>query len=381
MSIKKRLNLKKVCPNLYSVIIAGGSGTRFWPLSRLDTPKQLLNIGGKKTLIQSTLLRIRPVIPPERTYIVTNISQVEPIKLQLQSLTGRSWKDNFIVEPEPKNTAPAIGLAAIYLRHLDPEAIMVVLPSDHVIKDKKRFRDYVLLGAKVSTQGSLVTIGIRPDRPETGYGYIRQGERIRNGVYKVKEFKEKPDKETAKKYLRDGRYYWNSGIFIWRADSIIEAMKEHMPELYEGLRRIEKALDTKSIHKVKKSVFAKIKAESIDYGVLEKANNVAMIPADIGWSDVGSWNVLDQILPTDSNNNVKNGNLISIDNKNSILYAGERLIAAVGLQDIIVVDTPDATLICHREKAQEVRKIVDVLKKRKAKEYISHTFTGSGLNI
>jgi mannose-1-phosphate guanylyltransferase/mannose-6-phosphate isomerase len=373
MSTKRRPNLKKTYSNLYSVIIAGGSGTRFWPLSRLDTPKQLLNIGGKETLIQSTVSRMRPIIPLERTYIVTNISQVEPINLQLQAMTGKSWEDNFIVEPEPKNTAPAIGLAAIYLRHLDPEAIMVVLPSDHIIKDKKRFHNYVLLGAKVSKQGSLVTIGIRPDKPETGYGYIKYDERIKRGVYKVIEFKEKPDKETAMKYLRDGSYYWNSGIFIWRADSIIEAMRQHMPELYEGLRRIEGALDTEDIYKVKKSVFAKIKAESIDYGVLEKADNVAMIPADIGWSDVGSWNVLDQILPTDSDNNVKNGNLISIDNKDSILYAGERLIAAVGLKDIIVVDTPDATLICHREKAQEVRKIVDILKKRKAKEYISHT--------
>ncbi len=357
---------------VYTVIIAGGSGTRFWPLSRLETPKQLLSIGSKKTLIQATVSRISSTIPFERTYIVTNPSQVESINLQLLAMTGVSWDANFIVEPEAKNTAPAIGLAAIHLRHLDPEAIMVVFPSDHIIKDNKKFCNSVLLGTAASAEGYLVTIGIKPDKPETGYGYIKCGKKIKEGIYNVEEFKEKPGKNKAIEYLKDGNYYWNSGIFIWRADVILRAIKKHMPELYEGLAKIEGAIGTEENEEVTKAVFSKFKSESIDYSILERADNVAIVPTEMEWSDVGSWHALDYILPVDGDNNVKRGNLISIDNKNSILYCGRRLVAAVGLEDMIVVDTPDATLICSRNKAQEVRKIVDVLKERGAKEYITH---------
>ncbi len=359
--------------NLYAVIIAGGSGTRFWPLSRQETPKQLLNIGSnKRTLIQATVSRLNPMVSSGHTYIVTNSSQAESINLQLLSLTGFSWDKQFIIEPEARNTAPAIGFAAVHLRHINPEAVMVVLPSDHLIKNNKKFRSSVLLGAKVSEQGFLVTIGIKPDKPETGYGYIRQGKKIKQGVYSVKEFREKPDKNTAVKYLKHGRYYWNSGIFIWRADTILQAIKKYMPKLYDGLARIEKTIGTEKAQDIAKSVFSRLKPESIDYGILEKADKVAIVPTDMGWSDVGSLNALDQVLPVDVNNNVKKGNLISIDNKNSILYSGDRLVAAVGLDDMIVVDTPDATLVCTRDKAQQVRKIVDILKKRGAKEYATH---------
>jgi mannose-1-phosphate guanylyltransferase/mannose-6-phosphate isomerase len=365
--------------NIYTVIIAGGSGTRFWPLSRQDTPKQLLSIGGKETLIQATVSRMNPVVPYNRTYIVTNSNQVESINLQLLTMTGASryesiptWDTHFIVEPEAKNTAPAIGLAAIHLRYLDPRAIMVILPSDHIIKDNKKFRNSVLLGAKASSGGYLVTIGIKPDRPETGYGYIKCGRKIEGGIYSVEEFKEKPDKSMAEKYLKEGNYYWNSGIFIWRADTILKAIKKHMPKLYESLIRIEKTIGTKKVEEVTKAVFSKIKSESIDYGVLEKADKVAIVPAEMGWCDVGSWHALDYVLPVDADNNVKKGNLVSIDNKNSILYCGKRLVAAVGLENMIVVDTPDATLICPRDKAQEVKRIVDILKKRGAKECVTH---------
>lgn len=361
-----------ISDHLYAVIIAGGSGTRFWPLSRQDSPKQLLSIGGKETLIQATVSRINSMVPIVRTYIVTNSNQVESINLQLLAMTGASWDTRFIVEPEAKNTAPAIGLAAVNLMHLDPEAIMVVLPSDHIIKDNKRFRDSVLLGAKTSSDGYLVTIGIRPDKPETGYGYIKCGRKIGEGIYSVEEFKEKPDKDMALKYLKEGIYYWNSGIFIWRADTILKAIKKHMPKLYKGLIRIEKSIEIKKVEEVTRAVFSKIKSESIDYGVLEKAEKVAIVPADIGWCDVGSWHALDYVLPVDAGNNIKKGNLISIDNKNSILYCGKRLVAAVGLENMIVVDTPDATLICPRDKAQEVKNVVDILKKRGAKECVTH---------
>lgn len=358
---------------LYSVVIAGGSGTRFWPLSRQETPKQLLSIGShKQTLIQSTISRINSLISFERTYIVTNPSQAEPINLQLLSMTGASWDKQLIIEPEAKNTAPAIGLAALYLKQIDPEAIMVVLPSDHIIKKNRNFHKAVIQAAKISEEGYLVTIGIKPDKPETGYGYIKRGERIKQGAYTVSEFREKPDKDKAVKYLKDGRYYWNSGIFVWRADTILKAMQKHMPNLYIGLMRIEKAFNSVKIQEITKSVFKELKPQSIDYGILEKVDKVAIVPADMGWSDVGSWNALDHVLAVDADNNVKQGNLISIDNKNSILYCGSRLVAAAGLDNMIVVDTPDATLICPRNRAQDVRKVVDILKKRRAKEYSTH---------
>lgn len=358
--------------NLYAVIIAGGSGTRFWPLSREDTPKQLLSIGGKETLIQSTVSRVSPIVPLEHIYIVTNQKQMESINLQLLALTDISWDAHFIVEPEAKNTAPAVGLAAIYLKNLDPKAIMVVLPSDHIIKDNDKFCSALLLAAETASKGYLVTIGIKPDKPETGYGYIKCGGKIKKGIYNVDEFKEKPDKDTAVRYIKEGNYYWNSGMFIWKAEVILSAIKKHMPELYEGLVKIEKTIGSEKEGKTLKSVFSKLQPESIDYGVIEKAKNVAIVPAEMGWSDVGSWHALEYLLPLDSNNNVKQGNVISIDNKNSILYCSKRVVGTIGLEDMIVVDTADATLICPKNRAQEVRKIVNILKERGAEECVTH---------
>ncbi len=371
---KKKTPLKKGnnLSGLYAVVIAGGSGTRFWPLSREETPKQLLTIGGKQTLIQATVSRMNSIIPFERTFIVTNSVQAESINLQLLAMTGMSCDSNFIIEPEAKNTAPAIGLAAVHLRRLNPEAVMVVLPSDHIIRDIDKLRDSIVLGAKISASGYLVTIGARPNRPETGFGYIKGGQRIEEGIYKADEFKEKPDKKKAEEYIKDGRYYWNSGIFIWKADTLLNAIKRHMPELYDGLVKIECAIGTEKYKPVAKEVFSEIKSESIDYGILEKAEKVAVVPAEMDWSDVGSWHTLDHVLPVDRDNNVIKGNLITIDNKNSIFYCGTRLVAVIGLEDMIVVDTPDATLICPRSRAQEVKKIVDILRGRGAKECITH---------
>ena len=371
-SLKTRRRSKNNAGNLYAVIIAGGSGTRFWPLSREDTPKQLLSIGGREPLIQSTVSRINTVIPLEQTFIVTNQKQMESINLQLHASTGKPWDKRFIIEPEAKNTAPAIGLAAVYLKKLNPDGIMAVLPSDHVVKDSGRFCSALLSASEAASKGYLVTIGLKPDKPETGYGYIKCGKKIKDGVYIAAEFKEKPGKDLAKKYLKDRNYYWNSGMFIWKADAILSAFKKHMPDLYAGLMKIEKAIGSAKETETISLVFASLKPESIDYGVIEKAKNVAVIPAEMGWSDVGSWHALGYILPVDSDNNVKHGNIISIDNKNSILYCGNRVVAAIGLDDMIVVDTADATLICPKNRAQEVRKIVDVLKERGAKECVTH---------
>ncbi|HDK41151.1 MAG TPA: mannose-1-phosphate guanylyltransferase, partial [Nitrospirae bacterium] len=325
-SKKKRNNLS----NLYTVIIAGGSGTRFWPLSREETPKQLLSIDGKETLIQATVKRACSTVPFERTYIVTGPGQAESIRLQLNASTGVDWDNNFIIEPEAKNTAPAIGLAAIHLKHLDPDAIMVVLPSDHIIRNKNKFRDAIMLGAKAAEENYLVTIGIKPDKPETGYGYIKSGKMIRRGVRSVKEFREKPAKDEAIRYLRAGGYFWNSGIFIWRAEAVLNEIKKHMPGLYKGLMDIDRAIGTKNLKKATNAAFPRLKSESIDYGVLEKARKVAVAPSAMKWSDVGSWHALDNVLRPDIDKNIKKGNLISIDNENSILYCGNRLVAAMG---------------------------------------------------
>ncbi len=371
--MRKTLSKQDNLRNLYAVIIAGGSGTRFWPLSRQETPKQLLNIGSdKQTLLQAAVSRVSPIVPFERTLIVTNSGQAESINLQLFAMTGKSWDTHLIVEPEAKNTAPAIGLAAVHLRRLNPEAVMVVLPSDHVIRNKKKFHSALLRSAAAAADGYIVTIGIKPDKPETGYGYIKRGKKIKEGIFGVEKFVEKPDKKKALEYLKDGGYYWNSGMFIWKADTILTAIKRYMPKLYEGLSRIEEALEAEKSNEVTESVFPKLKAESIDYGVLERAEEVAVVPAEMGWSDVGSWSALDQVMPVDADNNVKKGNIISLDNKNSILYSGSRLVAAAGLENMIVVDTADATLICARDKAQDVRKVVDILKKRGAREYMTH---------
>ncbi len=374
-SLKKKRKTKILNSGnkLFSVIIAGGSGTRFWPLSRHDTPKQLLSIDGKETLIQSTVKRVRSIVPFRHTYIVTSPAQAESIRLQLLAPTRKDWDNNFILEPEPKNTAPAIGLAAVHLKNINPEAVMIVLPSDHIIKNKNKFRSAVLLAAKAAEEGYLVTIGIKPDKPETGYGYIKSGKIIKKGIKRVKGFKEKPALDDAIEYLKAGSYYWNSGIFVWKADTVLKEMKKHMPGLYRGLMKIEKALETDKIEDVTRSVFSKLKSESIDYGILEKAEKVAVIPSEMKWSDVGSLHALDDVLPADDENNVMEGNLISIDNKNSIFYCCNRLVSAIGLKDMIVVDTADATLICPKNRAQEVRKVVDILKKSGAKEGITHT--------
>ncbi|MBI4698233.1 MAG: mannose-1-phosphate guanylyltransferase, partial [Nitrospirae bacterium] len=253
--------------DLYAVIIAGGSGTRFWPLSRQETPKQLLSIGSDKTMIQATVSRMEAIVPVDNTFIITNSNQFESINMQLSSMTGRHWDNRFIIEPEAKNTAPAIGLAAVHLRHKAPDAIMVVLPSDHIIRQNKNFRKAVLLGMKAAAEGYLVTIGVKPDKPETGYGYIKRSRKIKDGIFGVEAFKEKPDKNKAIEYLKSGGYFWNSGIFIWRADTILKSMKKHMPQLYAGLVRISESIGTEKINEVTRTVFSKLKGESIDYGI------------------------------------------------------------------------------------------------------------------
>jgi mannose-1-phosphate guanylyltransferase/mannose-6-phosphate isomerase len=361
---------------MYAVIMAGGSGTRFWPLSREKMPKQLLKIGGEDTLIRQTVSRMLPLLSVDDIFIVTNQSLAESIGHQLSSKFGRSWDANFILEPEAKNTAPALGLAALHLERLDPESVMVVLSADHFIRNGDVFLDLVRKAAEAARHGYLVTLGIKPDRPETGYGYIRSGKECREagieGVCKVEAFVEKPDLDTAKEYVKNGRYYWNSGIFVWKTRTLLAEIEKYQPSLYQGLAEIRKNIGTDREADVIKELFKKIDSISIDYAVMERTARAAVIPADIGWSDVGSWTALDDVSARDASGNIITGNVVDIGSRDSIIYAEKRLVATIGLKDAVVVDTPDATLVCSKEKAQDVKKVVEELKKRNAEEHLTH---------
>ncbi len=356
--------------------MAGGSGTRFWPLSREKMPKQLLKIGGTDTLIEQTVSRVLPMIMREDLYIVTNNSLADAIGMQLSDKLGGSWERNFIIEPEAKNTAPALGLAALHLQRIDPNGIMVVLSADHFIKRTDEMLRILHIASKAARHDYLVTLGIKPDRPETGYGYIRAGEKCGDAeteeLRKVDAFVEKPDLATAKEYIKQGNYYWNSGIFIWKVKAFLLELEKHAAGLYGGLMEIQRSIGTDQEVSVITSVFKNLKEVSIDYALMEKTTRAAVIPADIGWSDVGSWTALNDVSDRDELGNVITGNVIDLGSRDSIIYAEKRLVATIGLKDMVVVDTPDATLVCSKDRAQDVKKVVEVLKKRKSGEHLIH---------
>jgi mannose-1-phosphate guanylyltransferase / mannose-6-phosphate isomerase len=361
---------------MYAVIMAGGSGTRFWPLSREKTPKQLLKIGGIDTLIQETVGRVLPLIPKENIFVVTNHGLADDIDRQLSARFNGSWAANIIIEPETRNTAPALGLAALHLKRIDPHAIMVVLSADHSIRKTDEFLSMIKTAGTAAQMDYLVTLGIKPNRPETGFGYIKAGKPCEGqgiaGVCKVEAFVEKPNLETAKEYIKQGSYYWNSGIFIWKTSIFLDEIKKLQPVLYQSLMEIQESIGSDKESQVVADVFKKLDSISIDYAVMEKTSRAVVIPADIDWSDVGSWSALDEVSDRDASGNIISGNVIDFGSKDSIVYAEKRLVATIGLHDTIVVDTPDATLVCSKEKAQEVKKVVEELKKRKAEEHLIH---------
>lgn len=354
---------------IHAVIMAGGSGTRFWPLSREAFPKQFLKIRGNETLLQQTFRRIEPLATPERIYIAANAAMGKACLSQLSSFR----KKNLIMEPMPKNTAPAIGLAALRLEREDTEAVMVVLPSDHYIEDQGAFLEIVKAACEAALSGFLVTLGVSPTRPETGYGYIQKGEkRISSSsgwtIFPVKSFREKPDFHTAETYIRDGGYYWNSGMFVWKASVILKEMETYMPPMFEKLS----LMDRSRLDSEREKIFASITPESIDYGVMEKSGKSVVIPASIRWHDVGSLSAMAEVNETDGKGNMERGNIIGLENENSILYGDERLVAAIGLKDMMVVDTPDAVLVCPRDRAQDVKKIAERLKKDNRPEFMAN---------
>jgi len=358
------------------VVLAGGSGTRFWPLSREAYPKQLLKIFGDQTLIQATLSRIAPMIPDNQIYIVTNSQQAEQIRFQFTPATS----PNFITEPTGRNTAAAIGFAAITLAKNDPNGIMVVLSADHFIRHEQVLLAQLRLGREIAQKGYLVTIGAKPTRPETAYGYIQSGEPLLHfpGAARVERFVEKPDKEKAALYLESGNFFWNTGMFVWKIATILEEINRFMPELAKGLKTIGEQTETvqdgtsPAERTSPAEIYACLPSISIDYGVLEKSEKLAVIPAEMGWEDVGSWNALDKILPQDEVGNVITGNVVNVGCNDSIVYAGNRVIAVVGLQHIIVADTDDATLVCSKENAQDVKKVVEILKTKNGEVHRVH---------
>jgi mannose-1-phosphate guanylyltransferase len=354
---------------IHPVIMAGGSGTRFWPLSRRNRPKQFLALTGEAPLLAATVQRLPPMARADRTYVVCGPQHARVARRLLPGLPP----ENFIVEPCPRNTAPCVGLAALHVAARDPRGVMAMLPADHHVGRPEAFREAISAAAQLAETGAIATIGIRPSRPETGYGYLRVGPRIavrargkaRLTAHKVARFVEKPDMVTAARYLAEGGYLWNSGIFVFRADVILEEIGRAMPVLREQLDTIGHDLGTPRYARTLKRVFPSCPAISIDYGVMEKSQRIAVIPADFGWSDVGSFAALSEVRGTDAEGNVTEGDALVLGGRNDVVLAsGKRPVAVIGLDDVIVVDAGDAVLVCRRDRAQDVRKAVDELVRR-----------------
>lgn len=352
--------------HFYAVIMAGGGGTRLWPLSRQARPKQMLPLIDQRSLFQMAVDRLAGLFPPERILVVTVESQAPELQEQCPQIPG----ENFLLEPKPRGTASVVGLAAVALRQRDPQAVMAVLTSDHYIGNEPRFRDLLRVASKVAGQGRLVTLGVTPTYAATGYGYIQRGEPLGEvdqvAVYQVARFKEKPDELQAQLMLATGDHTWNSGMFIWRVDRIMEEIDRQMPPLASALAQIDQAWATPQREAVVQRVWEGLIVETIDYGVMEGAREVVVIPAtDLRWSDVGSWDSLFDVLPADANGNIiMGGQHFGLDTRESLVYVSQehRLIVTIGVRDLVVVDTGDVLLVCRKDQAQKVRHVVNVLK-------------------
>lgn len=382
----------------YAVILAGGSGSRLWPLSRQHLPKQFLALEGDDSLLQATIGRLTPVIGADSVLIVTQEAHAKG-EAYHALLPYRT-----LYEPAGRNTAPAIALAAAWLMRAGEDPVMVVLPADHVIKDEARFREHLHAAIQAAQGGKLVTFGIRPTRPDTGFGYIKTRSGLRSEesglrteaaglsgkaasgftqssvlepqscIYDVERFTEKPDMATAMRFLEEGGYYWNSGMFVWRASAILDEMERHLPEVHRiALSILEAGRSGNAFQQAVDERFAAMPSISIDYGVLEKSDRVVLIPCDIGWNDVGSWHAVHEIADKDAHGNTLQGNVIAVDCRNSLIRAEKRLVAAIGIEDLCVVETADAVLISKSDQTQRVREVVDALHEKGATEHLYHT--------
>ncbi len=350
--------------NIYTIILAGGSGTRFWPLSRKTNPKQFLSIVGRRSLLQETILRIQPIVAKNHIYCVTNQLHRRMVKKQIAGFAIPA--SHILSEPEGKNTAPAICWAASHIYRRDPEAVMVILPSDHLIQHPKSFLRRIEEAVKLAQENYLVTLGIIPTRPETGYGYLKTKPITKEGpvFLTVQKFTEKPSVPIAQQFLKQGNYLWNSGMFIWKCSVILQEFRKHLPDVCEAFHQ---AKGTAAVYRI----WSSLPNISVDYAILEKAQRVACVPAgDMGWSDLGSWESLAEVLPKDARQNIFKGDVVDVACENILVFAERqkksRLIAVVGLKDMIVVDTDDALLVCRKNSSQQVKAVVEHLKRKKA---------------
>lgn len=350
----------------YAVIMAGGGGTRLWPLSRKSRPKQMLHLFGKDTLFQIAVNRLEGVFDPDHILVVTVAEQAQELKQQCPQIPG----SNYLIEPMPRGTASVVGLAAIALQQRDPGAVMAILTADHYIGNEANFRSLLETAYQAAQEDYLVTLGITPGYPSTGYGYIQRGELIKDydqvPVYQVIRFKEKPGEEQAKEMLAGGDHSWNSGMFVWKVSRILDELARQMPALNKRLEEIAEGWKTPQKDIIINEAWSSLKSETIDYGIMEHAQRVAVIPAqDLQWSDVGSWDSLFEVLPGDMNGNiVTGGSHVGLETQDSLIFqAGDgKLIVTIGISDLVVVDTGDVLLICPKDQSQKVRQVVDYLK-------------------
>ncbi len=358
----------------YAVIMAGGGGTRLWPLSRKERPKQLLPLLGKETLFQSTVARLQALFPHDRILIVTVAEQARDMQEQVPSIP----RENYLIEPAPRGTASVVALAAAVLQERDPQAMMAIQTADHHIRNKDLFNDLIRTAFDVANDDYLVTLGITPTFPSTGYGYIQQGKSLAGEynfpAHTVERFLEKPDEATAKRFIESGEYSWNSGMFVWKSEAILAEVERQMPELFKVVSAISSAWDTPERVNVIEEHWSGLKSQTVDYGIMENAKRVAVLPAGgLGWSDVGSWDSLFEVLVSDAEGNISvNSEHIGIDTHRTLLYSenGQRLMVTIGLDDVVVVDSGDVLLVCRADQAQRVREVVEQLKKNNQEKYL-----------
>jgi len=344
---------------LYPVVMAGGSGTRFWPLSRVRHPKQFLPLVSSKPLLVETVARLKGLAPLLHTYVVCGPSHAALARRLLPGLP----KGNVLVEPVARNTAPAIALATWVIGARDPDAVLAVLPSDHHVADPRGFRAVLQRAAKLARTGQLVTVGIQPTRAETGYGYIRLGPPLGEGAFRVQAFVEKPDPVTAAEYVNSKEYLWNGGIFVFTARAMQEAFARHLPEVAEAMQRLARRLGQRGFAAALARAFPRLPSVSVDYGVMEKARNMAVVPGDFGWSDVGSFAAIGEVRPADANGNVAVGeHTLVLDSAGCVVLGSGRTLVVLGMRDTVVVDAGDAVLVLPRERSQDVRQVVEALR-------------------
>ena len=357
---------------LHAVIMAGGSGTRFWPASRTRRPKQLLKLWGPETMIRSTADRIADLVSPERQYVLTNRVLTDEVAIQLPSVPRK----NIVGEPCKRDTAPCVGLAAAMVAHHDPDATMVVMPADHVITNTQAFRDAVAAAQRLidESPARIVTFGIRPNYPAQSFGYIERGEAIAATgatAFDVARFREKPDRATAESYLATGKFYWNSGIFVWRAETILDALRQYEPEMMNRLNKIADSIGTDAFGTTLEQEFAKIEPKSIDYAVMERYPDVVVIEAPFPWDDVGSWQALARLHPPDDHGNTVVGSHVGIDTRDTIVFADPgHTVVTIDVGELIIVQTPDATLVASKDAEERIREVVKELESRNLGELL-----------